>query len=78
MREKQINESKRLIVDGFFSLLDEKDYSKVTMSNIAEKAMVSRMTLYRYFNYHLKTNWRNPKSWIGTTSGLGHIIITQI
>ncbi|MCF7931886.1 MAG: TetR/AcrR family transcriptional regulator [Acholeplasmataceae bacterium] len=50
MREKQIRESIDMIMKGFFDLLKEKDYRKITMSEIATKAMISRMTLYRHFD----------------------------
>ena len=49
MRQKQIKESKELIMRGFFSLLNEKEYSKISMTEIAEVSMVTRMTLYRHF-----------------------------
>ncbi len=49
MREKQINESKGLILNGFFILLEKKPYQKITMSEIADASMVTRMTLYRHF-----------------------------
>lgn len=49
MRQKQIKESRRLIMDGFFLLLSKKRYSKISMSEIAETSMVTRMTLYRHF-----------------------------
>ena len=50
MRRKQINESRKLIVDGFYSLLRKKNYTEISMSEIANEAMVSRMTLYRHFD----------------------------
>ena len=50
MRVKQINESRKLIVDGFYSLLRKKNYTEISMSDIAHEAMVSRMTLYRHFD----------------------------
>ena len=49
MRQKQIDESIQMIVDGFFSLLYHMHYHDITMSDIANAAKVSRMTLYRYF-----------------------------
>jgi AcrR family transcriptional regulator len=50
MREKQIRTSIDMITKGFFELLEEKDYRKITMSEIAAKAMISRMTIYRHFD----------------------------
>lgn len=49
MRQKQIDESRRLIMDGFFLILKDNKYSKISMSEIAEVSMVTRMTLYRHF-----------------------------
>lgn len=49
MRQKQIEESKELIMHGFFLLLNKKEYSKISMTEIAEASMVTRMTLYRHF-----------------------------
>lgn len=49
MRKKQIEESKSLILDGFFTVLKSKPYNKISMSEIAEESMVTRMTLYRHF-----------------------------
>lgn len=49
MRQKQIDESIQMIVDGFFSLLSHMHYHDITMSDVANEAKVSRMTLYRYF-----------------------------
>lgn len=49
MRKKQIDESIQMIIDGFFNLLKEREYHDVSMSEIADKSKVSRMTLYRYF-----------------------------
>jgi len=49
MRQKQIDESRNLILDGFFSVLQNKQYSKISMSEIAESSSLTRMTLYRHF-----------------------------
>ncbi len=49
MRKKQIEESRKLILDGFFTILENKPYNEISMSEIAEKSMVTRMTLYRHF-----------------------------
>lgn len=50
MRTKQIEESKTLITNAFFNLLEQEDYDTISMSQIADHAGVSRMTLYRYFS----------------------------
>lgn len=48
-RVKQINESKKLIFEGFMRLLNKFDFENITMSEIANEAGVTRMTLYRHF-----------------------------
>lgn len=50
MRTKQIEESKTLITNAFFNLLKDEDFESISMSQIAEHAGVSRMTLYRYYS----------------------------
>lgn len=50
MRTKQIEESKTLITNAFFNLLEEMDYESISMSQVADRACVSRMTLYRYYS----------------------------
>ncbi len=49
MRQKQIDESKERITNGFFDVLSDVAFEDITMSAIADRAMVSRMTLYRHF-----------------------------
>lgn len=48
-RIKQINESKQLILDGFMKLLSERPLNEITISEIAEEAGVTRLTVYRHF-----------------------------
>ena len=48
-RQKQIDESKQMIADAFVSLVQERGYEDVTLSQIAERAGVNRMTIYRHF-----------------------------
>lgn len=48
-REKQIEESKNLIANAFMELLHTKSYDSILISEIADKAGVSRMTLHRHF-----------------------------
>lgn len=50
MRTKQIEESKTFITNAFFNLLKKEEYDTISMSQIAEHAGVSRMTLYRYYS----------------------------
>ncbi len=48
-REKQVEESKNLIKQALLELLESNEYTDITLSMIANKANVSRMTLYRHF-----------------------------
>jgi AcrR family transcriptional regulator len=48
-RQKQIDESRRMIASAFARLMQEHDYEDLTLSQIAEEARVNRMTLYRHF-----------------------------
>ena len=73
MRQKQIDESIQMIVDGFFSLLSHMHYHDITMSDVANEAKVSRMTLYRYFknkddivNHYIKLTIARFKKMIET------------
>jgi AcrR family transcriptional regulator len=49
-RIKQINESKKMIFDGFMRLLEVKDFDEISISEIAKEACVTRMTIYRHFS----------------------------
>ncbi len=48
-RQKQIDESKEMIAEAFVELLHDNDYDDLTLSQIADRAKVNRMTLYRHF-----------------------------
>lgn len=48
-RQKQIDESKDMIVTAYVRLLEKNDYDKLTLSEIAAEAGVNRMTVYRHF-----------------------------
>ncbi|MBN1685210.1 MAG: helix-turn-helix transcriptional regulator, partial [Spirochaetales bacterium] len=48
-RQKQIDESKQMLAAAFSDLLRERDFNKITLSEIADRAGVTRMTLYRLF-----------------------------
>lgn len=48
-REKQINETKELITEAYMALLEIKEEKEITLTEIAHKAGVGRMTLYRHF-----------------------------
>lgn len=49
MRITQTNETKARIYQGFKSLVLSTPYDNITLSSIATKAGVARMTLYRHF-----------------------------
>ena len=49
-QEKQKKQSKEWIASAFFTLLKNKDYTAVTVSEIAKKADLSRRTFYRLFD----------------------------
>jgi AcrR family transcriptional regulator len=48
-RKNQTNESKELITQALIILLNEKSLTEISMTDIANKADVVRMTLYRHF-----------------------------
>ena len=48
-RQKQIDESKEMIASAFSRLLREHDYNDLSLTEIADHAGVTRMTLYRHF-----------------------------
>ena len=48
-RQTQIDESKLMIATAFSDLLREHDFDKLTLTEIADHAGVTRMTLYRHF-----------------------------
>lgn len=43
------NDVENKIADALLKLMDEKDYDSITITEIVEKAGVSRVTYYRYF-----------------------------
>lgn len=48
--QKQKEASAKMIEDAFFQLIEEDDYSKITVSEIAERAGVARRTFYRLYD----------------------------
>ncbi len=48
-KEKQIEETYELIMGAFLTLLKEKSFNEITLTEIANNAGVARMTLYRHF-----------------------------
>jgi len=49
-RKTQIYFSKKTISEAFFKLVKKYDFDKITISQIAAEAGVSRATFYRHFN----------------------------
>ncbi len=48
-KEKQIEETYELIMKAFLTLLNNKPFDEITLTEIASNAGVARMTLYRHF-----------------------------
>lgn len=48
-RINQVKESREQIENAFLRLLDSKDYSSITLTEVAAEAFLTRMTLYRHF-----------------------------
>ena len=46
---KENNQTKKLIIEALYELLDKKDYHDITISRIVDKAALGRRTFYRYF-----------------------------
>ena len=47
--DRRIKYTKKVIKESFFELLEEKDITKVTVSELCEKADINRATFYRYY-----------------------------
>ena len=47
--QKQQEQSRQMIEDAFFSRLREKEYAKITVSELTERATVARRTFYRLY-----------------------------
>ena len=45
----RVKKTKKLIKDSFLKLLDEKGYSKVSVTDITNKAMINRNTFYLHY-----------------------------
>ena len=45
----RIKKTKKAIQEAFIELMKEKDISKITVTNIAEKAMINRKTFYLHY-----------------------------
>lgn len=47
--QRQREESRRMIEQALFSLMEEKDFARITVSEIAKRADVGRRTFYRLY-----------------------------
>lgn len=48
--QKQKEESKEMMEEALFALMEEKSYSKITVTEIVERAGVARRTFYRLYD----------------------------
>ena len=48
--QKQKEQSRRMIEDALFLIMEEKPYAQITVSEIAKTADVSRRTFYRMYH----------------------------
>ena len=48
-RERQKEESRRMIEEALFELMEEEEFSRITVVQIAERADVARRTFYRLY-----------------------------
>lgn len=85
-RKKQIRESKEMIVTAFKKLLGKADYKDITLTEIADHAGLTRMTLHRHFknkekivHYIVNTvSQRAWENWDGDRSSLGEGILFML
>lgn len=47
--DRRIQKTKAAITNAFFTLLKEKDFTRITINDIAEKANVNRGTIYTHY-----------------------------
>lgn len=45
----RVRRTKKLIVEAFIQLIEEKGYDSITIQDIADKAMINRATFYAHF-----------------------------
>ena len=48
--EKQKEQSRQMIENALFELLEEKEYSAISVSEIVKRADVARRTFYRLYD----------------------------
>lgn len=46
----RITQTKQSLINAFFQLVSEKDFEKITIADITQKALVNRATFYSHFN----------------------------
>ncbi|MFV0560532.1 MAG: TetR/AcrR family transcriptional regulator [Enterococcus sp.] len=49
-RKKQVDQSTKWLVEGLLQLMERKNYSDITVQDIATRAGLSRRTFYRHFD----------------------------
>ena len=50
MYSHKTNQTKAQIIDAFITILNTKDISKITISDITKEAKINRGTFYRHFD----------------------------
>ena len=48
--DRRVVRTKAAILDAFWSLLEERDYIRITVSDLADRAQINRKTFYVYYN----------------------------
>ncbi|MDT2866007.1 TetR/AcrR family transcriptional regulator [Vagococcus carniphilus] len=48
-QDLRVIRTKKMIVDAFLTLVDQKGYEAITIQDIADKAMINRATFYAHF-----------------------------
>ncbi len=83
--DKRIEQSQKRIKETFISLLEKKDISKITVSEICKDAKVNRATFYKYYEdqYDLlnkiQTEYINQLKNIPPAAGKKiHLFVTEI
>jgi AcrR family transcriptional regulator len=47
--DPRVKRTRKLVLDAFFSLLNERGFESITVADIAERATVNRVTIYAHF-----------------------------
>lgn len=48
--DRRVKRTKKSIREAFLSLLEQKDYDQITVTDIIEKADYNRATFYRHYH----------------------------